>query len=190
MGHGIGVGPPAPRLDDDESEHRGYRPLLQCTTASSWSDRAAAQGLVVPEGPPPGTLVRGFRLRGERAGATRIPQEEWREMNDIERILAAEAERVESAESNREYVTPAPPTGGSQVYTVRIPVDSLEALRHLAQRRGTPPSAMMRAWVLERLAFETSLQPTTARVTVAGRWRREVARLTSGRWSTPRTHDR
>jgi hypothetical protein len=104
-------------------------------------------------------------------------------MSDLERIPAAEAEQVEGGESNREYVTPAPPTGGSQVYTVRIPVESLEALRTLAQGRGVPPSALMRAWVLERLAFETSLQPATAHVTVSRHWRREVVRLSAGRLS-------
>jgi hypothetical protein len=107
-------------------------------------------------------------------------------MKDLERILAAEADLVESTESNQEYVTPAPPVAGSQVYTIRIPVESLETLRTLAQARGMPPSAMMRAWVLERLAFETSLQPTKAHVTVSTHWRRELVRLSTGRFPMSR----
>lgn len=101
-------------------------------------------------------------------------------MEDLERTLSAEAERLESTESNQEYVTPAPPAGGSQLYTIRIPVQSLEALRELAQRRGTRPSTMMRRWVLERLAFETSLQSTKAQLTVPGRWR-ELSSLSIAR---------
>lgn len=107
-------------------------------------------------------------------------------MSDLEKLLAAEAAEVEASESNREYVTPRPATGGSQVYTIRIPVESLEALRTLAQERGLPPSAMMRGWVLERLAFETSLQPATAHVTISRHWRRGLARMSAGRLSVSR----
>lgn len=44
----------------------------------------------------------------------------------------------------------------SQVYSVRIPAEALELLRDVANARGVAPSALMRAWVLERLRSETS----------------------------------
>ncbi|MGI9192975.1 MAG: hypothetical protein ACR2FO_00455 [Actinomycetota bacterium] len=42
----------------------------------------------------------------------------------------------------------------SQVYSVRIPVEQLSKLKKMAKARGLQPSAMMRAWVLERLNIE------------------------------------
>ncbi|HWL37458.1 MAG TPA: hypothetical protein VNQ77_14835 [Frankiaceae bacterium] len=59
----------------------------------------------------------------------------------------------------------------SQVYSIRIPVDRLEDLRALAAARGEAPTALMREWVLERLAAETLGDPGPAplsRTAVAG----------------------
>jgi len=39
---------------------------------------------------------------------------------------------------------------------LRIPVDKLAELRRLAEERHLTPSALMRSWVLERLAQESS----------------------------------
>ena len=42
-------------------------------------------------------------------------------------------------------------TDPSQVYPVRIPVSRLRQLCLVADRRGVPPTALIREWVLERL---------------------------------------
>jgi hypothetical protein len=70
---------------------------------------------------------------------------------------AAEAEARAEAEERGE-VTPAPGQRGrkraadpSQVYAVRIPVSRLRELRRVAEQLDTPPTALIRQWVLERL---------------------------------------
>ncbi len=70
---------------------------------------------------------------------------------------AAEAEARAEAEERGE-ATPMPGHRGrrrahdpSQVYAVRIPVSRLRELRNVADKLGTPPSALIRTWVLERL---------------------------------------
>ena len=47
----------------------------------------------------------------------------------------------------------------SQVYTVRMPAEQLAELRAVAELSGEQPSALMRRWVLERLADERARQP-------------------------------
>lgn len=42
----------------------------------------------------------------------------------------------------------------SQVYSVRMPVDRLEQLRSIAAEEGTPPTQLLRDWVIERLDQE------------------------------------
>lgn len=39
----------------------------------------------------------------------------------------------------------------AQVYSVRIPVDRIDQLRSVAANEHTTPSALIRAWVVERL---------------------------------------
>ncbi|MBN6036538.1 hypothetical protein [Amycolatopsis sp. 195334CR] len=46
---------------------------------------------------------------------------------------------------------PEPSKGPSEVYSVRLPVERLEELRSLADRRGVPPTALIRNWVLAQL---------------------------------------
>ncbi len=70
---------------------------------------------------------------------------------------AVEAEARAEAEDRGE-VAPAPGQRGrkraqdpSQVYAVRIPVSRLQELRRVADQLDTPPSTLIRQWVLERL---------------------------------------
>lgn len=82
---------------------------------------------------------------------------------DIAELLANEAEAAESnedAEEGRRYRRPPPPSQGSQVYSVRIPVERLEQLRAFAAKLGSRPTALMRQWVLERLDQETGTRAT------------------------------
>jgi len=65
-----------------------------------------------------------------------------------------EAERRQSEEDERPYVRPTRPVRGGQVYSVRIPVEKIEALRKIAVELEVQPSALMRQWVLERLDDE------------------------------------
>lgn len=72
------------------------------------------------------------------------------------------AEEAEQAEQHRDdelgpgYRRARPPREPAQVYSLRVPVERLEQLRSLAAARHMTPSALMRAWVLERLDAETT----------------------------------
>lgn len=72
---------------------------------------------------------------------------------------AAEAEAVAAAEERGE-VAPTPgqrarrPADASQVYSLRLPAEAIEQLRGLAEARGEAPTAMLRRFVLDRLAQE------------------------------------
>lgn len=87
-------------------------------------------------------------------------------MNEsIRDFLAREAEEAEAAADAQESIERPEVEGqraraqagdASQVYSVRIPVDRLEELRRLAAERGLRPTALLRQFVLERLAQETA----------------------------------
>lgn len=87
---------------------------------------------------------------------------------DIAELLAAEAEGAER-HANEEDHGPSyrrrhPPRDPAQVYSLRIPVDQLEELRELAAGKGVTPSALMRQWVLERMAAEKAGLPDALQV--------------------------
>ncbi len=76
---------------------------------------------------------------------------------DIEKMLAEEADAGETGRAREDvhyvrnrYKAKDP----SQVYSVRVPVGRLEQLRRMAAEQEIAPSALMRQWVLERLAVE------------------------------------
>jgi hypothetical protein len=76
---------------------------------------------------------------------------------NIADLLAEEAEQAEQHrddELTTGYRRAHPPREPAQVYSLRIPVEQLEQLRSLAAARHLTPSALMRAWVLERLDAE------------------------------------
>ena len=77
--------------------------------------------------------------------------------NDMAEII----DRVEDEddEDASDYHRPAPPTEPSQVYSVRIPLERLEALRLVASRKSVRPSTLMRQWVIERLDNELTGVP-------------------------------
>jgi len=81
---------------------------------------------------------------------------------NIADVLAEEAEHAEQHRDDElapGYRRPRPPREPAQVYSLRIPVDRLEQLRRLAAEKHLTPSALMRAWVLERLDAEDASQP-------------------------------
>lgn len=86
-------------------------------------------------------------------------------MNSRDLEMAAAIEQAEEADEtesdDRVYVRPRPPREPSHVYSVRIPVERLEELRRLAERRGSAPTVLIREWVIEKLEAEKSLTIAT-----------------------------
>lgn len=78
------------------------------------------------------------------------------EERNIEDVLAEVAEQAEQTRDTftKLYRSKRPPTDASQVYSIRIPVSRLDKIRSLAARYRTPPTSMLRRWILERLALE------------------------------------
>lgn len=95
----------------------------------------------------------------------------------IREVLAREAAEAEArAEAEERGEIPAMPgqrgrrraSDPSQVYAVRIPVSRLRELRRVADELGTPPSALIRQWVLERLDDMAAGEPGEAPDSDAG----------------------
>lgn len=97
----------------------------------------------------------------------------------IREVLAREAAEAEArAEAeDRGDVTPAPGQRGrkrasdpSQVYAVRIPVSRLRELRRIAEQLDTPPTVLIRQWVLQRIDdLATAQADERAEAAVLGR---------------------
>jgi hypothetical protein len=87
---------------------------------------------------------------------------------DMAELLAAEAEEAERhadpEDHGPSYRRKYPPRDPAQVYSLRIPVAQLEELRQLAAGMGVTPSALMRQWVLERMAAEKAGLPDALQV--------------------------
>jgi len=78
---------------------------------------------------------------------------------NIADMLAEEAEHADQHrddELTRGHRRAQPPKEPAQVYSLRIPADRLDQLRQLANERHTTPSALIRAWVLDRLDLEAA----------------------------------
>lgn len=76
----------------------------------------------------------------------------------IAEVLAEERARAERLEATHEgpYVrSRRAPNDPSQVYSLRVPLSRLEAIRQLAASHNTTPAALLRSWVMERLDQET-----------------------------------
>lgn len=70
---------------------------------------------------------------------------------------AADAEATRNEPATRAAIRrSAGPADPGTVYSVRVPVSLIEQLRVFAETRGTTPSALMREWIIERLASESS----------------------------------
>ena len=83
--------------------------------------------------------------------------------DEIKRLIDEEAEAFEESKADddgRPYGRPRPPRDGGQVFSLRMPVERLEALRSVAAKCGERPSTLMRRWVLERLAEELGMRAT------------------------------
>jgi hypothetical protein len=90
-------------------------------------------------------------------------------MSDIKNLLARESEEAEErrergGEQGPLYRSTRPPRDPAQVYSVRMPVERLGALRRVADERSMTPSALLRQWVLERLDQEEQAQGLEERV--------------------------
>lgn len=87
---------------------------------------------------------------------TKVERHQVSDMDKIGDVLASEADRMEKeVDIERRYVRTAAPRNPSQVYSIRIPVELLGRLRQLATFSQVPTTAMLRRWILERLAIET-----------------------------------
>lgn len=77
---------------------------------------------------------------------------------DLQTQLLREAQAAEEAWSGLDDTAlvraRAKSPDPAQVYSVRIPVERIDRLRRLADERGVKPTALMREWVLQRLAAE------------------------------------
>jgi hypothetical protein len=75
---------------------------------------------------------------------------------DIRQLLSEVAEQEEEHrdEPKLRVKSARLPKDPAQVYAIRIPTSRLEDVRRLAVDRHEAPSAMLRAWVLERLDLE------------------------------------
>ena len=84
---------------------------------------------------------------------------------DVRRMLESEAAQAE------EHRDEAPGTmfrartaAPSNVYTLRMPADRIAELQEVATEQHEQPSALVRRWVLERLASERTHQSEIAHV--------------------------
>lgn len=83
---------------------------------------------------------------------------------DIRAMLAREADEAEAlAEAeDRGEIIPRPgqrarqPKDASQVYSLRLPADAIAQLKALGQQLDEAPTALLRRFVVERLALEAS----------------------------------
>lgn len=76
-----------------------------------------------------------------------------------DRQLLAEAERIDREELEGEgewrFVRRVvPPTDPSMIYSLRLPIGAVAALRMIADDRGTQPTRLIRDWVLEHIESE------------------------------------
>ncbi len=87
-----------------------------------------------------------------------------RPIDEVLADVALEAD-AEPADADDEYVASrVPARAPAQVYSVRIPVAHIERLRTVAQARGVAPTALMRDWIVERLAAEDPLAEVPVRL--------------------------
>ncbi|AXB46990.1 hypothetical protein [Amycolatopsis albispora] len=68
-----------------------------------------------------------------------------------QRLKAAARRAEEEIEAFARRPVEEPSRGPSEVYSVRLPVERIEELRALADRRGVAPTALIRNWVLAQL---------------------------------------
>lgn len=81
------------------------------------------------------------------------------EKRNVADMLAEEADHAEQHRDDElapRYRRAPAPRELAQVYSLRIPVERLEQLRRLAADKHVTPSALMRAWVLDRLDTEAA----------------------------------
>ena len=88
-------------------------------------------------------------------------------MSDLERLIDDEAEY---AELHRGDPIPAdahatrPNRVKSVMFSLRLNPDELAAVQELARERGVPASAVVRGWIVQRLAAERNAPTDTAAV--------------------------
>lgn len=88
-------------------------------------------------------------------------------MSDLQRLISAEAEH---AELHRDDPIPPdaratrPNRAKSVMFSLRLNPDELAAVQELAGERDVPASALVRGWIVQRLAAERSAPTDTAAV--------------------------
>lgn len=88
-------------------------------------------------------------------------------MTDLERLIEDEAEY---AELHRDDPVPAdahatrPNRAKSAMFSLRLNPDELAGVHDLAGERGVPASALVRGWIVQRLAAERNVPTDTAAV--------------------------
>ncbi len=88
---------------------------------------------------------------------------------DVERLIDLEAEHSETMHdepipADALAAAKRPNLARSVTLTVRLNPDELADLRDAAQRRGIPPSTLVRGWVVREIAAEKSDPADAARV--------------------------
>lgn len=87
--------------------------------------------------------------------------------SELQRLIDDEAEH---AEAHRDDPIPAeargtrPNRAKSVMLSLRLNPDELAAVQALARERGVPASALVRGWIVQRLAAERSAPTDTAAV--------------------------
>jgi len=102
---------------------------------------------------------------------------------NIADVLAEEAEAAEAErDAPQTYVRHRRPAKDpAQVFSLRIPVNRLGQLRKLAESRHSTPSALLRAWILERLEAESTGAVTMTRDDVRKMAKEELERVLAAR---------
>jgi len=88
-------------------------------------------------------------------------------MSDLDRLLAEEAEH---AEKHRDDPSPPgakgrrPNRAKSEMFSLRLNPDEMAAVQDLARRADVPASALVRGWIVQRVAAERGASNDAAAV--------------------------
>lgn len=109
-----------------------------------------------------------YGLNGWPSNATDIRHyEEMTPMSDLDELLADEAEHAEQHRND-----PSPPgakgrrpnRAKSEMFSLRLNPEELGAVQDLARRAGVPVSALVRGWIVQRVAAERGTSNDAAAV--------------------------
>ena len=80
-------------------------------------------------------------------------------MSKLTELLRSEAENAEKNKDapTRTETTVTRPGGRAKVYSIRLSEDEVTAIEVAAERAGVPASALVRSWIIERLAADDGI---------------------------------